>query len=91
MVFKILNREVAIPSEEFFEFNYTLTRHGHPKRLRRYQPGIDVLKHAFAPGTIPEWNDLPEEIVGSKSIDSFNLLGQSFFEENHMKANPDRF
>ncbi len=64
MVFKILNREVAIPSEDFFEFNCTRTRHGHPKKLTRYQPKTDVLKYAFAPWTIPEWNDLPEEVVG---------------------------
>ncbi len=32
MVFKILNGEVAIPSEEFFEFNFTRTRHGHPMK-----------------------------------------------------------
>ncbi len=42
MVFKILKGEVAIPSEEFFEFNCTRTRHGHPKKLTRYQPKPDV-------------------------------------------------
>ncbi len=54
MVFKILNGEVAIPLEEFFEFNCTRTRHGHPMKLTRYQPKPDVLKYAFAPWTIPE-------------------------------------
>ncbi len=83
IVFKILNIELAIPSEEFFEFNCTRTRHGHPKKLTRYQHKTDMLKYDFAPRTIPEWNDLPEEVVESKYIDCFrnviwhNLLGQS--------------
>ncbi len=83
MVFKILNEEVAIPLEEFFEFNCIRTRHGDPKKLTRCQPKTDVLKYAFAPRTIPELNNLPEGVVGSKSIDSFrnairhHLFGQS--------------
>ncbi len=67
MVFKILNGEVAIPSQEFFEFNCTRTRHGHPKKLTRYQPKTDVLKYTLAPITIPEWNDLTEEVVDDPS------------------------
>ncbi len=38
MVFNFLNGEVAIPSEEFLEFNCTRTR---------YQPKTDVLKYAM--------------------------------------------
>ncbi len=83
IVFKILNGEVAIPSEEFFEFNCNRTRHGHLKKLTIYQPKTDMLKYALAPRTIPEWNDLLEEVGGSKSIGNFrnaiwhHRLGQS--------------
>ncbi len=73
IVFKILNGEVAIPSQQFSELNYTITRHGHPKKLTRYQPQMDVLTYVFAPPAIPVWNDLPEKLVESRSIDSFRI------------------
>ncbi len=83
--FKILNGDMAIPSQQFFEFNCTRTGHDHPQKVTRYQPKIDVFNYAFAPRTISEWNNLPEEVVWSKSMDSFrnafrqHLLGQSPF------------
>ena len=31
----------------------------------------DIVKFSFFPRTINEWNSLPEDIVNSKSVDSF--------------------
>ncbi len=68
-----------------------------PQKLTRYYPKTDVLKYAFAPRTIPELNDLPEAVVGSKSIDSFRnairhqLFGQSSsFQSAHVCPHQQR-
>lgn len=74
MIRKILNSEVDIPVDAFFEARTTITRKSHSQQLKRYQPRGDIDKFAFAQRTIPEWNALPCDIINSDSSDSFKRL-----------------
>ena len=44
-----------------------------------YQQTIDCFKYSFFPRTIPEWNQLPLDVIHADSLDSFkNLLYQYY-------------
>ncbi len=72
MVFKILNRIVNVKIEDFFQFAPSDhgTR-GHPFKLFPSHSIKSVREHFFSNRTIKSWNNLPEHIVASTSLNSF--------------------
>jgi len=70
MFFKILNNLVELLLPNYINPNISITR-GHKSKFSILYIRIDTYKYSFFPATVPIWNNLPDEAVRSKSIDTF--------------------
>ena len=69
-VFKILKGFKGINGDSFFKVQCSKTR-GHSLKLFKARVNKDVLKFSFGNRVMENWNKLPEEVINSKSINSF--------------------
>ena len=68
--FSILIQKV-LPPENFFVLNDNNTRTTHPFKLRMPKCRLNIKKFDFSTRVIKPWNNLPHEIVNSKTVDEF--------------------
>ena len=71
MMYKILHRSVAIPADHILTVNTSRTRSSHHLKLHHLATNSTAYKQSFFPRTIPEWNALPQSLVGSETADIF--------------------
>ena len=71
LLYKIINNLVAIPKDDYIEFNTRDSRHGHSKQIRVKSPDIDAYKYSYFPRTIVDWNNLKQEDVSCQTLDQF--------------------
>ena len=71
MMYKILNKSVAVPSAPLLQAASLRTRANHHLKLQQLTTHTTVYQQSFFPRTIPEWNTLPQNIVDSESADGF--------------------
>jgi len=57
----------------------TTTRSRNDMKFLHYQPTIDCFKYSFFPHTIPEWNNLPSEIVHVDQLDCFRSSINNYY------------
>jgi ribonucleases P/MRP protein subunit RPP40 len=69
-VFKILKGFEGLREDSFFRVQCTKTR-GHSLKLYKERVNKDVLKFSFGNRVIDQWNNLPEEVINTNSINSF--------------------
>ena len=67
--FKIINNMVAVPLPDYIQPNPRISRRGHSRPFCQLQTTEDYYKYSFFPLAIIQWNVLPEEVVGSPSLD----------------------
>ena len=74
-VFRIMNKIDCISFDDFFEFDRGITR-GNNKKLIKPRANTTLRLHSFSHRVINVWNDLPNRVVMSSSLNSFksNLL-----------------
>ena len=53
--------------KEFFELSDVRTM-GHSKKIYKLQTRLDIRKYFFTQRIVEEWNNLPPEVVESKTI-----------------------
>jgi len=69
-LYKIIHNLTEIPSSYLPTLSpVTITR--HDQKFLHYYTSIDNYKYSFFPGTIPEWNELPQHTINQPSTDSF--------------------
>ena len=80
LLYKIINYIIQIPINYFpIPSPVTTTRSRNDMKFLHYQPTIDCFKYSFFPRTIPEWNQLPVDVIHADSLDCFkNLLYQYY-------------
>ena len=71
LLYKIINNLVAIPKDDYIEFNTRDSRHGHSKQILFKIPDIDAYKYSYFPRTIVDWNNLKQEDVSCQTLDQF--------------------
>ena len=70
-VFKIMNGFEGLSVEEFFELSDVVRTRGHSKKIYKLRSRLDVRKYFFTQRIVEEWNNLPPEVVESKTINEF--------------------
>jgi hypothetical protein len=80
-MYKLSHDLVDIDSSKFLIHSFeNRTRRSHQFKFRIPYANKDVFKYSFFPRTIADWNCLPEEIVTSRSLDSFKSNLAAFFK-----------
>jgi hypothetical protein len=71
MLYKIINKEIAIPSSHLVKRSEGSETKGHHQKLHIPHSRIDRHLHSFFPDTIRLWNNLPNENVNINNSTSF--------------------
>ena len=80
-VFKILNKHYDIEARHFFELSESHTR-GHSLKINRPAVTRRTRLHSFSYRVIKTWNELPESVVSSTTVNMFkNRLDKHW--DNH--------
>ena len=84
--FKIINgiydKEVT---EIFFEMSRTDQTRGHSKKIQKGNCRENLRKHSFKNRVTDIWNDLPQELVPSKTVKSFAILLDKYWGKREVK------
>ena len=70
-VFKIIHKIDDIDMSKFFTFTDNSQLRGHNLKLNKPRVNKSIRLNSFAMRTIPVWNNLPSEIVNSKTVLEF--------------------
>ena len=72
MMYKIVNDKVAINPDKYFNKpNRTSSRHTQPHSFAIPSTSKDYRKWSFFCNTVRDWNSLPPDIAGAKSLETF--------------------
>ena len=71
MMYKITNKQVAIPPNDHIEFNTRTIRNKHCAQLKVKQTSTETYRNSFFPKTIIDWNNLDTSVIGCQSVLSF--------------------
>ena len=74
LVWKIINKECAIPSEQLFTFSHVRNTRGHPLKLYLPRTRLEIRHRFFAIRVINEWNALSPDTVLASSLPVFKCL-----------------
>jgi len=78
MIYSILDRNVNIEPEVFFHHQLSSTARGHSLKLFEPHAQNSVHSNFFS---INPWNDLPNEVFTSNSVNNFKILLDRFHHE----------
>ena len=85
-VYKILNDIDKVDKDKLFTMsNYGSTR-GHPKKLFKERPRLNIRANSFSNRVVNVWNNLPEQVVMAPSVNAFKSR-----LNNHWKGHPHKF
>ena len=84
--FKILNNIDVVNKEELFIMDVDQRTRGHNMKIKKQHCRRNPRKLSFANRIISPWNNLPQSVVSSPSVNSFkhNL-------NNHWREHPCKF
>ena len=80
-VFKIMNGLEGLKVEDFFELSGGRQTRGHSKKIYKQFSRLDVRKYFFSQRIVDEWNNLPSNIIKSKTINAFKRKIEPLFAQ----------
>jgi len=84
MMFKIINKLVAISTEAILSSSTSNTR-SYSKRFRQLPTTIECYLHSFFPASIRIWNNLPDPLVNETDLQRFKVRISNFhFNYNYI-------
>ena len=82
MTYKILNHRVEMDAR-FMKMNTESRTRGHTKKLKISLSQIEIRRNFFTNRIKKRWNDLSQEVINAKTIDTFKRA--YFFTNSIMK------
>ncbi|BHF77978.1 hypothetical protein SprV_0602108800 [Sparganum proliferum] len=79
----VRNQGCCLASGDFFELATTTNLRGHPLKLRVTGARLDTRKFSFSNRVVAAWNALPEDVVMSGSVDTFERRLDHHWRANH--------
>ena len=71
MMFRIVNRLVDVPLEQYLTPSSSRTRAYHSYKFRQISASTSYYQNSFSPSTIITWNSLPSAIAEAPDLVSF--------------------
>ena len=79
--FKILKGNERVKSEKFFTLSHNTKTRGHSLKLCTGKSRIDNRKYSFSSRVVRDWNELPEEVICSNTINKFKKRIDVYFSK----------
>ena len=89
LVYKIINNLISLDSLDFFEFSNTITR-GHNLKIKANFCRTNTKKFSFPNRIINCWNNLPDDVVNSASLNIFKSKVQNYNFQQYCKGSAFR-
>ena len=82
-MYKISNDIIHVNKSNFLNpATETRTRGSHGFKYFIEHTSNDAFKYSYFPRTVREWNNLPSDIVSSKSLDIFKSMLSAYLRED---------
>jgi hypothetical protein len=78
-VFKIVHGFDRLSFQDFFTFSHNTHTRGHGLKLHKVFSRLDTRKYFFSQRVVEDWNDLPESLVYSRSVNAFKNGIDAYF------------
>ena len=83
-VFRIMSNIDCISFDDFFELDKGITR-GSDRKLIKPRAVTSIRLHSFSHRVINDWNELPNRVVMSITVNSFKSNLESFWKDKSFK------
>lgn len=80
-VYKLFSGLDNLDPNIFFSLNTDNATRGHNFKIKKESCKLDIRKHFFSNRVVSSWNDLPQHVVNSSSLDIFKRLLDAFTSE----------
>ena len=84
--FKILKGKEGIPMNSLFSLNTSVTR-GNSLKLNKPRSRLNIRQNFFSQRVINAWNQLPEFVISSTSVNGFKNTIDRYFQEIYGVSN----
>ena len=88
--FKIVKGLEDVESSTFFRFSSNNRTRGHKYKVTKNRVKTQRRLHSFSQRSITEWNNLPEDVINSSSLNSFKANLEKVWKLQKDKYNPDQ-
>ena len=88
--FKIVKGLEDVESSTFFRFSSNNRTRGHKYKVTKNRVKTQRRLHSFSQRSITEWNNLPEDVINSSSLNSFKANFEKVWKLQKDKYNPDQ-
>ena len=85
--YKIIYNIDEIECRDFFPLNNTQTR-GNSLQIYKRFSRTNIRKHHFSQRVVDSWNNLPEDIITARSVNSFKNKSNIYWKYLPMKFTP---
>ena len=70
-VYKMCNGLDKVDLNNYFTLSQDHITRGHGKKLKKFSCRLDLRKYSYSHRIIDKWNELPEDVVNSSSLEIF--------------------
>lgn len=88
-VFKLISGLEDIDYTKFFELSEISHTRGHRLKLRKQNASKDIRKYFFSLRIVNSWNNLPDEIVNSRTLNQFKNRFDKFMGATMYSYEPE--
>ena len=85
-VYKILNNIDKVDKDKLFALSEYISTRGHPMKLYKERPRLNIRANSFSNRVVNVWNNLPEQVVMAPSLNAFKGRLNA-----HWKGHPNKF
>ena len=73
-VYKMFSGLVDVDVSDFFCLDQSSRTRGHNFKIKKQKCRLDFSKNFFSNRVVTEWNDLPQSVVNSTCLSTFNSM-----------------
>ena len=83
--YKIMNGIDRIKPTELYKFTEASITRGHSQKVTKPEFRLDRTKYSFSNRVVNNWNSLPEEIILSKTLNTFKTNIDKFWKKERYR------
>ena len=87
-VYKILHEIDRVEKDKLFTMSTYRTTRGHPMKLYKERPRLNIRANSFSNSVANTWNQLPESVVMAPSLNAFKGRLNAHWIRHPQKFNP---
>ena len=79
--FKIVNGLEGLDKDKYFKFEVSHRTRGHNRKIYKERVETEIRRKFFSNRIVDRWNELPQEVINSKTVDTFKNRLDKYMDE----------